>query len=145
VGEKPSEKGPAKEDVLQQSTESHRFWLATLFILGFLAIMFTALLAEFFGLYTGVKDLAAIFSGWITAIMGFYFLQQNTERAQQQTMIVTKGASDAIRTSERATEKTAKLASVNEENILELQGTIRDQEKLISELISTLEKAAGGG
>jgi hypothetical protein len=141
VGEKPSEKGPAKEDVLQQSTESHRFWLATLFILGFLAIMFTAL----FGLYTGVKDLAAIFSGWITAIMGFYFLQQNTERAQQQTMIVTKGASDAIRTSERATEKTAKLASVNEENILELQGTIRDQEKLISELISTLEKAAGGG
>ena len=67
------------------STEKHRFWLAILFIGGFLIIMVVALLGTFAQVFTGIEDLAAIFSGWITAVMGFYFLQSNTEKAQEQT------------------------------------------------------------
>lgn len=130
-----------EEDTLQRSTETHRFRLAILFIGGFLVIMFVALLGEFLNVFTGLEDLAAIFSGWITAVMGFYFLQQNTEKAQQQTLQVTRDASEARKTSERAVEKTAELTSVNEENILELQETIRKQANFIKELIATLEDA----
>lgn len=129
-----------KNDTLQKSTESHRFSLAILFIGGFLIIMFAALLGEFAGKYTGLKDLAAIFSGWITAVMGFYFLQQNTEKAQQQTTEATKEAADARRTSERAAEKTAKLTSVSESNVMGLKETIEEQKEFINELILKLEE-----
>lgn len=129
-----------KDDTLQKSTESHRFLLAMLFIGGFLIIMFAALLGEFSGMYTGLEDLAAIFSGWITAVMGFYFLQQNTEKAQQQTIEVTKEASDARRASERAAEKTAKLTSVNESNVMELRETIEEQKEFINDLLLKLEE-----
>jgi hypothetical protein len=125
-----------EKDSLQKSTESHRFHLAMLFIGGFLAIMIIALVGEFFAMYSGLKDLAATFSGWITAVIGFYFLQQNTERAQEQAKDAIKEVSDAGR-------KTAKLTSVNESNVQELRETMVKQEKLIKDLLSDLKKAWG--
>ena len=125
-----------EKDDLQRSRESHRFWLAVLFIGGFLVIMVTALFGEFFNVYSGLKDLATVFGGWITAVIGFYFLQQNTERAQQQAGEITRQASDAAR-------KTAKLTSVSESSVQELTQTILKQKKLINNLLSDLEKAWG--
>lgn len=129
-----------EKDTLQKSTENHRFRLAILFIGGFLIIMFAALVGEFLGVYDSLKDLAAIFSGWITAVMGFYFLQQNTEKAQQQTIEITKDASEARKTSELAVKKTAKLTSVSRLNILDIKETIGKQEENMKKQRATIEK-----
>jgi len=90
--------------------------------------MFAALVGEFLGLYVGLKDLAGVFSGWITAVIRFYFLQQNTERAQRQT-------GDVI----------SRLVSVSLTNITELKGHMDKQQEFINELISKLEEMSETG
>ncbi len=64
--------------------------------------------------YDSAADLEAIFSGWITSVVGFYFLQQNTEKAQQQTTIATKNAAEARKEVVGAAKTTAALVDVNE-------------------------------
>lgn len=129
---------------LQKSTENHRFYLAMAFLCGFFITLIVALFGELLELYSGVKDLAGIFSGWITAIVGFYFLQQNTARAQQQAKEATKEASDARKASEVATKRTVKLTSASESNVEELTETIEKQKRFISELISKLDELSKG-
>jgi hypothetical protein len=127
MAEKNNQQQPTEYDL--QSTEEHRFYLAILFIGGFLVIMGLALLGQFFWGYTGIKDLAAIFSGWIVAIIGFYFAQQNTAQAHQQAMVVTKDAA----------EKKAKYASKSDLSITELEEKIEKQKEFINQLLSTLD------
>jgi len=73
---------------LQESTESHRFWLAVVLVGGFVLILLVAMV----GGYEEPSALAGIFSGWIVAIIGFYFIQQASDRAaQQQALIISDG------------------------------------------------------
>jgi len=54
------------------------FWIALLLILSFMAILVIPVAS---GDYQEAKDLAGIFSGWIAAIIGFYFMQGQTQQA----------------------------------------------------------------
>jgi len=113
------------------SNENHRFWLAILFIGGFLVIMFTALLGTFFQVFTGIKDLAAIFSGWITAVLAFYFLQSNTEKAQEQTSTAILYAEEARKAAHSATRCIPKLTIASEATVEEFQSKSHKYEEKI--------------
>jgi len=154
------------KDTLEKSTEKHRFQLAMLFIGGFLFIITLALAGEILGIYSGVGDLAATFGGWITAVIGFYFLQQNTERAQQQAKDATKNAAssrkdavDAMKESKHMTKIKAELTSVGKSSLLRLRETMKElegiigkqretmgkQNDFINELLLELEEMSGSG
>ena len=88
--------------------ENHRYRIAFLLILGLLIIVVIPVINKN---YDNAADLAAIFSGWITSVVGFYFLQQNTEKAQQQTTIAAKDAAEARKEVAGAAKKQVNLAS----------------------------------
>lgn len=112
--------------------------------------------------YDNAGDLAAIFSGWITSVVGFYFLQQNTEKAQQQTTIAAKDAaearkavSDSAKTSVNLVEvnkftelkwkKTAENAKLEWEKRAEIyRGLYEEARDMINEMLQELDGDAGG-
>jgi len=137
---------------VQKSTENHRYGLAMLLIGGFLVIMFAGVIGAIFFGYAGMESLAATFSGWITAVIGFYFLQQNTERAQLQTRDATRNAAEASREVVSATKKvveTTKKASTlyneGKAGILDLEKTIKEQAAFIDQLVAKIQELKAGG
>jgi uncharacterized membrane protein YgaE (UPF0421/DUF939 family) len=130
----------AKTDLqLQESTEFHRYILAMLFVFSFMVIMVIAVLGTVFWGYTGIANLVGFFSGWVAAIIGFYFLQQNTAGAQAQAKVATDSAAKQYARADLESEKKSKLAS-------ETSSHVNDLEKIINELVSlrTREKREAG-
>jgi len=82
-----SERVPKSKRVpnLEERTEFHRFFLAAILVVGFMFVLIVAMA----GGYAEPSALASIFSGWIVAIIGFYFLGQASDRVQQQATIIT--------------------------------------------------------
>ncbi len=58
-----------------------RFWIAATIIIGMMAILLTTV---FQGQYAQTQQLAAIFSGWVSSIVAFYFYGQSNAQAQTQ-------------------------------------------------------------
>jgi hypothetical protein len=56
----------------------HGFWIALLFLVTFILVLYPPLIS---GDDEMVKFLAGTFSGWFAAILGFYFLQGQTQQA----------------------------------------------------------------
>ncbi len=75
-GSKPDTSRPD----LVEHTDDHRFALAVILVAGFMILIGIAMM----GGYKAPIDLAGIFSGWIVAIIGFYFLEQSSERSAKQ-------------------------------------------------------------
>jgi len=67
-----------KTSTITELVRWHGFWIALLLILSFMAILVIPVAS---GDYQEAKDLAGIFSGWIAAIIGFYFMQGQTQQA----------------------------------------------------------------
>jgi hypothetical protein len=140
-----------KKTGVQRSTENHRYGLAMLLIGGFLVIMFAGLIGAIFFSYAGMESLAATFSGWITAVIGFYFLQQNTEKAQLQSRDATRQAAEASREVVSATNKvvetTNKASTLYNEGkagILDLEKTIKEQSDFIDQLVAKVKELQAG-
>jgi len=70
--------GDQKAMAITELIRWHGFWIALLLILSFMAILVIPVAT---GDYQEAKDLAGIFSGWIAAIIGFYFMQGQTQQA----------------------------------------------------------------
>ena len=118
---------PAKTDLqLQESTESHRYNLAMLFVFSFMVIMFFALLGTIFWGYTGIANLVGFFSGWVAAIIGFYFLQQNTAGAQAQAKVATESAATQTERANTESQKRSNLSLVARSKLDDLEETIND-------------------
>ena len=73
-----SKKEEKREILLERRNEKHAFVIAVILIIGFLLLLVPPVLRNEIN---QAKDLAAIFSGWIVAIVGFYFLRNQTEQA----------------------------------------------------------------
>jgi uncharacterized membrane protein len=84
-----------------------RFWIAALLIMGMLAILGVTVYEQQF---SQTPTLAAIFSGWITSIVAFYFYGQSTAQAQNQ-----------IKTSTRAEEKAKQRVSAYEKTLRDIR------------------------
>jgi len=129
----------AKTDLqMQESTESHRYWLAMLIVLSFMVIMIIAVVGTIFYAYTGIANLVGYFSSWIAAIVGFYFLQQNTAGAQAQAKVATDSAATQHARADQESEKRSKLAS-------ETGSNINDLEKILNEFMRVRAKEAKPG
>jgi hypothetical protein len=115
------------------------------FVLGFLSVIFLALLGEIFFEYSGVKDLAAIFSGWITAVLGFYFLQQKVETAEQREHTAVQEAREAKvgKTIQRS--KLLGTVAASTENLIGLMKELEEYRTLTEELISELKERKEAG
>jgi predicted tellurium resistance membrane protein TerC len=64
--------------------EAKRFGVAFTIILGMIIILIITVLQRE---HQQTLQLAAIFSGWVTSIIAFYFLDQTTTQAQEQTKL----------------------------------------------------------
>jgi hypothetical protein len=76
-----------------------------------MAIMALAVLGTIFWGYTGIANLVGFFSGWVAAILGFYFLQQNMAGAQTQAKVATDQAAEERARAHLAEDKNSKLVS----------------------------------
>jgi len=135
--------------------EKHRYHIALLLLGGLIAIL---LIPVFYKNYDNATDLAAIFSGWITSVVGFYFLQQNTEKAQQQTTIAAKDAAEARKDVVSAAKTATALVDVNEVTSFEwkkkfeeanqsraiYEDLYEEAQTMIKELFQELDGDAGG-
>ena len=129
---------------LAESTEKHRYRLAMLLVGGFMVI----LVVDMIGGYTDPAVFAGIFSGWIVAIIGFYFLQQASDHAQQQATIITSKAerksADISETSQEETDRIAKKATETIDSLemqkKDLESLVERYKEKISELISEGEE-----
>lgn len=85
---------PQKPDDQEETSirNDPRFWVATVLILGMLTILTIAVLQ---GQYTQTTQLAAIFSGWITSIIAFYFYTQTSTQLQNQIKTSAQSESQA--------------------------------------------------
>ena len=113
---KPS--APTKDEEKDGDRENHRYHIAFLLIGGLIIILVIPVLYKN---YESAGDLAAIFSGWITSVVGFYFLQQNTEKAQQQTTIAAKDAAEARKAVADSAKTSVNLVGVNKFTEFELK------------------------
>ncbi len=84
--------------------ELFRFVLAMTIIIGFLVILLSALL----GKLSDVSALAGIFSGWIVAIVAFYFMEQASDRTAK---IISDEAGKRIDILQDQTEESVKKLS----------------------------------
>ena len=126
-----------------ETTESHRYSLARLFVAGFFLLIFAALLGEIFLDYSGVYNLAAIFGGWVTAVLGFYFLQQKVEHSQRRERNATTLAENAKAEAARSKGKRLKMVTSGAETLLELKKSLNEHQKFIEELINELRNRKG--
>jgi len=128
--------------------ENHRYHVAVLLIGGMLVLLFFPVVCEN---YDNAGELAAIFSGWIGSVMGFYFLQQNTEKAQQQTTIAVKDAAEARKEVASASKTQVNLVGVNEftkskwrKRAEMYRGLYEEAETMINEMLQELDGDVGG-
>lgn len=82
MSENENQPPPRPDDKEKTSIRNDaRFWVATVLIVGMLIILTIAVLQN---QYTQTTQLAAIFSGWITSIIAFYFYTQTSTQLQDQ-------------------------------------------------------------
>jgi len=122
---------------LQKRTEDHRFWLAAGIIAGFILLLAIAMA----GKYADPLTLSGIFSAWIVAIIAFYFIQQNADRAQQQAVISSgKSQEKAGSMADAIEEETERIKKIAETQIKEIEGQMMKYKKLAESALSDLEK-----
>jgi hypothetical protein len=97
------ESGGAAEGTEKKSdchVELFRFIIAAILICGFLIILGISVLTK----YPDPLVLSGIFSGWIVSILGFYFMQQNVDKANQKTIQTIEESSKKLKTYESQVE-----------------------------------------
>jgi hypothetical protein len=133
MAERDIHKQPTGTDSqVQESTENHRFILAMLLICSFMIIIGLAVLGTIFWGYTGIANLIGFFSGWIAAIIGFYFLQQNTAGAQAAAKVAVDSAVEEHALAHKVEDQKSRLA-------LETSTIMNRVTIIINEILSSSE------
>lgn len=86
-----------------------RFFIALALIVGLLIILVISVVQA---QYTQTTQLAAIFSGWITSIVAFYFYGQSNAQAQSQIKTVTQSAANSEIRANQAERKLSNIKSM---------------------------------
>ena len=86
-----------------------RFYIALALIVGMLIILVISVAQA---QYTQTTQLAAIFSGWITTIVAFYFYGQSNAQAQTQLKEATQTAANSEQRANQAEHKLSNIRSM---------------------------------
>ena len=124
----PDTKSKTEDRDLAQHREQHRFLLAAFLIGGFLLLLGIDLSK---GDYIDVATLAGIFSGWIVAIIGFYFMDQASDRTQQQALSIT----------DKAERKVAGIADKGSQSAEDLEQSMKMARETIAALTEEKDNA----
>jgi hypothetical protein len=89
-------------------------YIALAIVLGLLIVLVIAVLQ---GQISETQELAAIFSGWVTSIVAFYFYGQSNAQAQTQ---INNSAQDKAKSDQRATTAETKLNSVKAQGLAQI-------------------------
>ena len=108
---------PTNSNVTQTNADSEkltdgygsRFFIALALIVGLLIILIISVVQ---GQYTQTTQLAAIFSGWITSIIAFYFYGQSNAQAQSQIKTTTLAAANSDHRANQAERKLSNIKSM---------------------------------
>ncbi len=103
--------------------------------------MFVAML----GGYADIPTLAGVFSGWIVAIIAFYFMDEASERAggQELSRKLNQQAQDNEEAAETALKEKQKIIQDLSDRVTTLANGIKEYEKLVAAL--ELKLAGGKG
>ena len=110
-----------------------RFWIATVLILGMLVILIISVLQA---QYTQTTQLAAIFSGWITSIVAFYFYTQTSGQLQKQIITSAQSEAQAHQSAETAIQR----AQTAEKTVNSINGVIAGSEP-VEALLAEADRA----
>ena len=101
----------AKPTTESDTTDSYgsRFYIALSLIVGMLIILVISVAQA---QYTQTTQLAAIFSGWITTIVAFYFYGQSNAQAQTQIKAATQAAASSEQRAILAERKISNIRSM---------------------------------
>lgn len=113
---------------LAQHREQHRYYLAALLIGGFLLLLGYDLWE---GGYFDIATLAGIFSGWIVAVIGFYFMDQASDRTQQQALTITG----------KAERKVTGIADKGSQSADDLEQSVKAGKQAIAEAMRQKDEA----
>ncbi len=99
---------PVKPTTESDATDGYgsRFYIALALIVGMLIILVISVAQA---QYTQTTQLAAIFSGWITTIVAFYFYGQSSAQAQNQLKAATQTAANS---EQRAIQAEGKISNI---------------------------------
>jgi hypothetical protein len=99
----------AKPTTESDATDSYgsRFYIALALIVGIIPVISVAQAQ-----YTQTTQLAAIFSGWITTIVAFYFYGQSSAQAQTQIKAATQTAANSEQRAIQAEHKISNIKSM---------------------------------
>lgn len=102
---------PAKPTTESDITDGYgsRFYIALALIVGMLIILVISVAQA---QYSQTTQLAAIFSGWITTIVAFYFYGQSNAQAQNQLKTATQSAANSEQRAIKAEGKISNIKSV---------------------------------
>jgi len=89
------------------SDDRSRFYIALFIIVGLVVVLVIAVLQQ---QLTEAQQLAAIFSGWVTSIVAFYFYGQSNAQAQTQ---INNSAQAAAKSDQRAATAEKTLSNVS--------------------------------
>jgi len=117
--------------------EGHRFYLALVIIFIFGAVLVVAMI----GKYADPPTLAGIFSGWIVAIIAFYFMDEASDRAVQQETRRKLGmqSQDSEELIDLGLKEKDKIIQDLSNEVTRLAKGIKDYEQVVSFLESKLE------
>jgi|WetSurMetagenome_2_1015567.scaffolds.fasta_scaffold186233_2 hypothetical protein len=93
-------------DYEKNSGDRNRLAIALTLIVGLIIILIIPVVQ---GQFTQAEQLAAIFSGWITTIVAFYFYGQSNAAAQTQ---INNTAASAAKSEQEANQANKKLAQI---------------------------------
>lgn len=152
-------------DTLMSHNDKRKDWLrfivAFTLILGFLFLIGIAMVGE----YADPTILSGVFSGWIAAIIGFYFIEQGADRAQQQVIQSSEKSISVQKEKQKniqatgiiqideikntiQTEYENKIKNLKEISLTEinkLEKLLSEKDAFIEELLDMLNKNKEGG
>jgi len=117
-----------------------RFVIALVLIVGFLYIVYICLTNG----YATLEVVAGVFSGWILAVITFYFMDQAAGRTQQQAEVITKRAEGkASSIAQASDEATFELETKAKAKITELEHVKNEALRLVASYDKRLDEVLG--
>lgn len=137
----PTESSPVStygQNIVSKDDRS-RFYIALTIVGGLLIVLIIAVLQ---GQLSETQQLAAIFSGWITSIVAFYFYGQSNAQAQAQIQTSVQAAAQSEQRATVAEKKIGNATSMLKAHAIHLAATksaASPSDELLDEIRKQLE------
>lgn len=135
---KAEEENASSQYRFHRAVGKHRFCIAIAIVSGLLFLLFTSIITR----YPDPLLMSGLFSGWMTAIIGFYFLNETALRIAGQLMETEQQRDQVKFIASYGPQELAETKQLF--NTKELEKGIMDRNSVINALVSDLEEHKEG-